>query len=232
MRSRASWLAWLLELAVVAALAAALVRALGAEDLVRSAELTSLAGAVTVIACFMLALLALDSDGLPTSTTMRWAALAAVATAVLAAATGSLTTQWAAVAAGTFIIVGCFGSLLELAATLTRDRLLASALTLAVAALAATATLWLGPIAERFAATDGLASAVVAASPLTYLAVLADFDYLRATWFYEHTALGSLRYEYPHEMTLTVVYASPLAAAAALRWLHRSKSRPAKEQEQ
>jgi len=222
-------LAWLLELIVVAAVAAALVRALGAEDLVRSAELTSFAGAVTVIACLVLALLALDANGLPIATTVRWAALAAVATAVLAAATGPLTMPSAAVAVGAFLLVACFGVLLALAAALTRDRLLAGALLLGSASLAATAPLWLGPIAERFAATNGLANALVAASPLTYLAVLANFDYLRATWFYEHSAIGSLRYVYPHELSLSVVYAFPLVAAAALRWLHRSKSRPAKE---
>jgi len=47
---------------------------------------------------------------------------------------------------------------------------------------------------------------VVAASPLTFLSVLADYDYLRGHWFYTHSAMGSLRFAYPAGWQLGACY--------------------------
>jgi hypothetical protein len=57
--------------------------------------------------------------------------------------------------------------------------------------------LWLAPAAERLGGSGLFADTVVAASPLTCLAVLADYDYLRGNWFYTHSVMGSLRFDYP-----------------------------------
>ena len=56
--------------------------------------------------------------------------------------------------------------------------------------------IWLGPIAETAGNPMLLTNLIVAASPLSALAVALDLDVLRTNWFYQHSALGSLRYEY------------------------------------
>jgi hypothetical protein len=217
-----------LELAVLVLLATVLRGALRAADLVRSAELLTLAGAVAVAACAVLSLRAV-SDALRIGAILRSGALAAAAMLVLAAATGGLERGAAPAAAGAFVLVGSFGLLVALAAALLRDRLTAVTLVATLGALAAAAPLWLGPIAERFAPTGVLVDAIVAVTPLTFLAVLVDHDYLRAAWFYEHSALGALRYDYPSIVASSVVYALPFAAVAALRSPYCSQSRLAKE---
>ena len=56
--------------------------------------------------------------------------------------------------------------------------------------------IWLGPIVEATGNPMLLTNWIVAASPLSALAVALDLDVLRTNWFYQHSALGSLRYEY------------------------------------
>jgi len=56
--------------------------------------------------------------------------------------------------------------------------------------------IWLGPIAEAAGNPMLLTNWIVAASPLSAFAVALDLDVLRTNWFYQHSALGSLRYEY------------------------------------
>ena len=41
-----------------------------------------------------------------------------------------------------------------------------------------------------------LTNFIVAASPISAFATALDFDILRTNWFYEHSVLGSLRYDY------------------------------------
>jgi hypothetical protein len=56
--------------------------------------------------------------------------------------------------------------------------------------------LWLGSVAEITGNQLVTTNLIVGANPLTALAVSLDFDYLRSNWFYQHSVLGSLRYEY------------------------------------
>jgi hypothetical protein len=217
-----------LELLALVALAVMLAAALGAEDLVRSAALLTLAAAVTVAACAVLSVRAV-SETLLVGAILRFAALAAAAVLALAVATGSVERGAVAVMAGVFMLVGSFGLVLAFASALLRDPLVAATLVGPLGALAAAGPLWFGPIAERFAPTGAFVNAVVASTPLTFLAVLVDHDYLRATWFYEHSALGALRYDYPSVVSLSLVYALPFASAAALRAPYFSQSRLAKE---
>ncbi|GMQ87102.1 MAG: hypothetical protein BMS9Abin08_0300 [Gammaproteobacteria bacterium] len=81
--------------------------------------------------------------------------------------------------------------------------------------LAAAAPLWLAPLAEQVPA---MTNAVVDISPLTYLAVISDYDFLRSAWFYRHTPLGGLRYDYPAPLLFTGTY---LAMTTILLLAHR-----------
>ncbi len=58
------------------------------------------------------------------------------------------------------------------------------------------APVWLGPVAELTGNTSTLTNLIVAVSPLSAFATALELDVLRTTWFYQHSALGSLRYEY------------------------------------
>ena len=58
------------------------------------------------------------------------------------------------------------------------------------------APVWLGPVAEVTGNPAGLTNLIAGISPLSAFAVALDADILRTNWFYTHSALGSLRYEY------------------------------------
>ncbi|MGH0033638.1 MAG: hypothetical protein ACQGVK_01280 [Myxococcota bacterium] len=91
-------------------------------------------------------------------------------------------------------------------ARLSGDPFRARVWVLSLLGLSASGPLWLGPLAERLGTWPGVATAIVAMSPISYLAVLADTDYLRGEWFYAHSALGSLRFDYPGALTASAVY--------------------------
>lgn len=77
----------------------------------------------------------------------------------------------------------------------------------------AAAPLWLGPAAELASASRSQAvDAAVAVSPLTHLAVASGNDLLRNQWFYQHSNLSGLRFDYPRLAPLMTAY-SLLAAA-------------------
>jgi hypothetical protein len=84
-------------------------------------------------------------------------------------------------------------------------------ITTVVVALVAT-PIWLGPVAELSGNSGWVTNLVVAVSPLSAFSVALDFDFLRTNWFYQHSALGSLRYAYASWF----VYVAGLAAASIL----------------
>lgn len=86
-----------------------------------------------------------------------------------------------------------------------RDRRAGALISLLVALVAAAAPLWAGPWVEYFNGAKGFADLVVAVSPLTYLATMADYDYLREHWFYTHTPLAAYRFDYPGAISSSVV---------------------------
>ncbi len=63
--------------------------------------------------------------------------------------------------------------------------------------LTATAPLWLGPWVDLAGGERNMVNGIIGMSPLTYLATLADYDYLRSQWFYQHTPFGMFRFDYP-----------------------------------
>lgn len=71
--------------------------------------------------------------------------------------------------------------------------------------LCGTAPLWLGPLAGKLA-QQAFTDLVLALSPLSYLAGLIGYDLYRGAWFYAHTPLGGLRYEYPDGTLMTLCY--------------------------
>ena len=73
---------------------------------------------------------------------------------------------------------------------------------------------WLGPVIYRTDPAQPVTDAVIAASPLTHLAVAGGVDYLRSDWFYRNAPFGALRYEYPGLAAIVAGY----AAAGALAW--------------
>jgi hypothetical protein len=88
-------------------------------------------------------------------------------------------------------------------------------------ALAGAAPVWLGPAVERLAAPEAAAGALVAASPLTFLAVMGGVDYLHLPWFYAWSPIASLRFAYPTGAVLT---AGHLAVGVLL--LHAARALP------
>jgi len=76
---------------------------------------------------------------------------------------------------------------------------------------------WLAPMAEQAGIWPGAPNLIIGISPLSALAVSLDFDYLRSNWFYQHSVLGSLRYEYlswsAYVLILTTMVAGFVAGA-------------------
>ncbi len=58
------------------------------------------------------------------------------------------------------------------------------------------APIWLGPLAEISGNPELMTNLIVGMSPLSAIAATMDLDYLRTSWFYQHSVIGSLRYEY------------------------------------
>ncbi|MCB2101809.1 MAG: hypothetical protein KDE22_13110, partial [Rhodobacterales bacterium] len=90
-------------------------------------------------------------------------------------------------------------------------------------ALACAAPVWMGPLAEALAPWAPPTDWSVAVSPLSFLSVLAQVDYLSSQWFYVITPLSTLPYGYPPERTLFAVY---LVAGALLGLLARGRRTP------
>lgn len=91
---------------------------------------------------------------------------------------------------------------------------------LATLALAGAAPVWLGPAVERLGGAETAVNGVIAASPLTYVAVMCGFDYLRSPGIYMASPIGSLRFEYPHVAGATAAY---VALAVCCLWFERPR---------
>lgn len=114
-------------------------------------------------------------------------------------------------------------------AGLLRDRSSAVLAVLTLICIAAAAPLWIGPWIEYFAATDWFTDRVVAISPLTYLAVMAEYDYLRDQWFYARAPYGAYRFGYPGQLISSGVYVAfgiAFRLAAMFTWRENSTAVP------
>lgn len=98
----------------------------------------------------------------------------------------------------------------------------------AVLALAGAAALpvWLGPSAELLSARhESLVDTVVAASPLTHLALASGNDLLRNAWLYEHSNLAALAVSYPDLRWTALGYALAVALLLACLALRPGRGR-------
>lgn len=75
---------------------------------------------------------------------------------------------------------------------------------------------WLGPLAEATGNSSMITNLIVGASPLSAFAVALDMDYLRTSWFYQNSALGSLRYDYLTWPAYLIILASAITALLAV----------------
>lgn len=154
----------------------------------------------------------------PVRYSLQWSTVAAIATT---AVTVALPGQPAglsfigALSVAVWLLTFVVCSLYFLLQSLGGDAQAAQRRLMFIMLLCALAPLWLGPLADRLAAWPAIADIVVAASPLSYLAAAIDYDFLRSVWFYQHSPLGSLRYEYPSVAFASLVYLS----LAIIAWL-------------
>ncbi len=156
---------------------------------------------------------------------LAWPALIAVsAVTVMLLAVGASRADAVVVAAlalGVALVSAALEAVAALLCTLGAAPAAASGVALLLLGIFAASPVWLGPWAEVTGHVQA-ANVVVAVSPLSYLAALAQYDYLRGQWFYAHSPLGSLRFDYPGVLAASMAWA---ALAALCRGLARFAAR-------
>jgi hypothetical protein len=159
-------------------------------------------------------LVATALDPVVTAALPRAAGAAGTAAVLVGLAAGTARAPAIALAAGALGLTSAGGA--RLIARLLGDAARARLAVVVGLALAATAPLWLGGVAEEVG--GAAVGAVVAASPLSYLATAAGHDYLRDPWLYTHSPIGSLRFAYPALVPATAAWLGlGLACVAAAR---------------
>lgn len=118
---------------------------------------------------------------------------------------------------GVFVLSLVLCSVTRIACVFFEDTGRATSTILMLCVLVTATPLWLGPFTEHLIESQALTNTVISVSPLTYLAVLTDYDYLRSSWFYSHTPFGELRYTYPSALALTAFYMLLCAALPVFR---------------
>ena len=109
-------------------------------------------------------------------------------------------------AAGVGILLFALGSICSLLHRFTGSRHSAAWWVVLATGLLSSAPIWSGPLVEALSAGRQAIDAIIACSPLSYLAALAEWDYLRGEWFYRHTPFGGFRYDYPSPVTGSLIY--------------------------
>ncbi|MDH3748012.1 MAG: hypothetical protein OER97_07365 [Gammaproteobacteria bacterium] len=95
-------------------------------------------------------------------------------------------------------------------------RRLPPAIVIGLFALLALVPMWAGPMLELANNPVWANRLVMYVSPLTALATALDFDYLRTAWFYEYSAVATMRYDYPNFVNIILLLAV-LPVAAVIR---------------
>lgn len=100
-------------------------------------------------------------------------------------------------------------------------RFLPAALVCVLLVLVTLLPIWAAPAVELAGNPAWLDRLVIGASPLTAFAAPLELDYLRTNWFYGHSALGSMRYDYPGVISvwscLSLLPAASLASSRIAR---------------
>lgn len=207
------------ESALATALALAVCLVLGPR---LGADLVPLAGAAGALpgALFCLLPAAIDAGLAPVRLALAGLLAGGIALGLTLAVPGEVSL---AAALGLALTVGLIAYLAGALACLLAPAVGSGRAALAWVALAlcllAAMPVWLAPALDRVAAGRAAIDALIAASPLTHLAVPAGIDYLRNDWFYRHSPLGGMRYDYPAPAASAVGYLllGALASWAAAR---------------
>lgn len=88
-----------------------------------------------------------------------------------------------------------------------RDQKTANLWIIALSTALCASPVWLYPAIIWFQFETDLGPALLWLNPLSYLATLADYDFLRQQWFYANSPLGSERYSYPNPYLASFVFA-------------------------
>ena len=108
--------------------------------------------------------------------------------------------------AGALLLVLAFFSGLQQQLSRHFSRQEAAALVLALALFACGIPLILAPLAAQHSDQGWLIWLAANVSPLSYMAGVIDYDYLRDTWFYDHVSLGSMRFDYAPTLPITALW--------------------------
>lgn len=147
---------------------------------------------------------------------------------LLAAPATGYTSAIIRIVSAVFVMLFFLEGLTAFVTGVLRDRSCADFVVLAFVCLAALSPLWLGPWIEIFVETGWFTDLVVAISPLTYIAAMMEYDYLRDQWFYTHAPYGGYRFSYPGQFISSGVYISLGIACrilAAFAWSNTAADR-------
>lgn len=75
---------------------------------------------------------------------------------------------------------------------------------LLVFVLLSTLPIWIAPWVEIIASSPVQLRFVLWSSPVSYLAGMLDYDYLRQQWFYQHLPYSRMRYDYPETQYFSI----------------------------
>ena len=139
---------------------------------------------------------------------MLWAAMAAAGFLALSSSPlyfeqGNRSFQ---LAGGVLILVLMFSAMQSLIRVHTSSRANSMTLFTLIAGAFFAAPLYLSGLAEANSQQSLVVDSIIAASPVSYLAAITDYDYLRSSWFYQHMPFGGLRFNYPTPGVMTVYY--------------------------
>ena len=156
---------------------------------------------------------------------MLWAAMAAAGFLTLSSSPlyfeqGNRSFQ---LAGGVLILVLLFSAVQSLIRVYTSSHASSMTLFTLIAGLFFAAPLYLSVVAEANSQQTLVVDSILAASPVSYLAAIVDYDYLRSSWFYQHMPFGGLRFNYPTAGVMTVCY---LVTTLVLAGVNILKNRP------
>ena len=121
-------------------------------------------------------------------------------------------------AGGVFVLLLLFGSLFSLIQTYTPSNANSMTLFTLVSTAVIAAPLYLGVVAEA-TSNQAIIDSIIAVSPISYLAGIMDYDYLRSSWFYQHMPYAGLRFNYTASGMLTVCYLITTFTLIAIKML-------------
>jgi hypothetical protein len=150
-----------------------------------------------------------SSAGAALPRALAWSSLAAALAFAVPVATG-LAAPLPAASLATVVGLACLALQLLVACVVglarTAEHTTARVAVTAVYAALSAAPLWLGPAAQLLGSQSGWPTRIVALSPAAHLASAIECDLLRTTWFYAHTPIGGLRFDYPQFSAILLSY--------------------------